>query len=1025
MKFVRFFARRPIGTMMFHSAIAFIGIWSLAKIPIVTVPDLSFPRLSVQASWRGASPEIVESYVTSPIESVSSTVTGVEQIYSVSREGFCNVDITFQRKTAMDFAALELNEKISSLIETLPRGVRINRTIQYSLDEFQAMKGFLSYQLSGPMSLTELRRIAANELRTPLIGIDGVGDVRIWGGAEREIVLELDRNRMHGFGLHPSLGDGFLSDVTLAIPAGQMLFQGKYLPYQVTSAVGPTDNWDEATLESAGIHRIQIRHVGRIVETVGDPNSIVRVDGEHAVTIQIERRADANMIQTANSVYACVEKVSKQLPKGVALHKIEDTTSKFRKSLNTLWKRTLISLLTIFVVLVLFLRCIRGPSVLISTICFSVFPTAALFSAAGIGLNLLTIGGLALGFGMLVDNSMVVMESIHRNRDRVPFLRSVQEGVQAVIMPMTASTFTTAIVLLPFLYIAGTLRIAYLPFAVSVIMSLLASLFVALTLIPTVSRWSIKMPVVRSRSRKLSGFSRLLYSNLLRWILHRPGCVVVLAFIMLATSAWGFFRFVERWHGWWEGSQTYLVVSVRFPIGTEIGEVDRIVRAFEAKVADRAHIARVVTKISGRQGGLKVTFENGISNTDFPVKLKQEFEELAAQFAGGRVSVGGFGIGFDSGSDLMGSKFRFLVKGYDYKRVKDLAEEVARRLSQDPRVMNIEIDGGWGDHQYEVVLMLERGRLNQFDVSVAELLQWLTYQLPSRTFGREILMHGNEVEAQIKFSDYQNFNIRDLKELTLETPSGSLVRLSEISRVFSRRTPDKIPRIDQQYSRLVAFDYRGTFKNGESWLDETLEHTHVPDGFTLSKDWRGSFAKTSVLDVYWAIGFSVLLVYMVTAALYESLLQPIVIILTIPLSLIGIFAIFLITGASFDRTAHIGIVLMVGIVVNNAILLVDRLNYMTSLTDDTNEAVINGCIERARPILMTSVTTIAGLLPILTTGPQEGGFWYSLSIGIVGGLTGSTIFVLTVVPAMYVLVSHFQRRVFADKPRKLKARRAS
>ena len=479
--------RRPTAVAMFVLAVLFTGLASLSRLPLELTPEVSFPKLSVVTYWPDTSPEIVEAFVTSPIEAAANTVSHVRKVSSVSEEGKSTVNVEFARGTDMDFAALELSEKLSLLKDELPYGVQPPKIQKYIPEEFQTGR-FLSYHLTGNFTLPAIRRFALERLRPPLLAVEGVADVQVLGGQDPELQIEIDPEKIKTFNLTEAQVHAALQDLNLRMTAGK-IYQGNFKYDLIIDE--PLTNLEQirnTVIASNNGSVIRMHDVAQVKVGYGQPRSYFRIDGNPAVVINIEKEVGTNTIKVADQVFARLAELKKHFPPTMKLIKERDQSEEIRRELKNLSSRAAFCIAIIFLVLLLFLRNFRSPLIILATIFFSVLLTFNFFYFASLGLNLLTLAGLALGFGMLVDNSIVVLDNIFRQRSQgLHILEAAEKGTREMALPMVASTLTTVAAFIPFLYLTGELRIYYLPFAMAVGFSLLASLLVAFTFTPSLT----------------------------------------------------------------------------------------------------------------------------------------------------------------------------------------------------------------------------------------------------------------------------------------------------------------------------------------------------------------------------------------------------------------------------------------------------------------------------------------------------------------------------------------------------------
>jgi HAE1 family hydrophobic/amphiphilic exporter-1 len=464
------------------------------------------------------------------------------------------------------------------------------------------------------------------------------------------------------------------------------------------------------------------------------------------------------------------------------------------------------------------------------------------------------------------------------------------------------------------------------------------------------------------------------------------------------------------WGGWW-GGDTFIRIIIRLPRGEELERTDELARYFEAKLLETPEVERFETRVYPQYGFMRVTFPEAVEETQIPVAIKEQMVAYSHLFGGAEVRVYGYGPSFYGGG---GSPPNYSIKilGYNYERVRLIAEDLKRRLERFSRVRDVDVNAGgrwWqGEKASEIVLRPDRERLAMHDLTMRDVVYQVRAAVGGRTNQGNIRIGGEEVGFELKMEGYRDLDVLDLAE-TLIQSEDARVRLADVAVIEQRDVLNVILREDQQYQRTVRYEFRGPRRLGDRIRDAVIESTAIPDGYRIEGQQEWSWSDDEQKQIYMVLAVSLVLVFMVTAALFESVRQPIVVLLTVPMALIGVFLIFFYTDASFTREAYIGVIMMGGIVVNNAILLVDHINQLRRRDGFAlMEAVIRGTLERVRPILMTSATTILGLLPlVLFSDFADANIWNALGYALIGGLLSSTLFVLTVTPALYVM---FEKR---------------
>jgi HAE1 family hydrophobic/amphiphilic exporter-1 len=678
-----------------------------------------------------------------------------------------------------------------------------------------------------------------------------------------------------------------------------------------------------------------------------------------------------------------------------------------------------VSAVVIFLVLLAFLRSVPSAGLVFATIAFSVLIALNLIYFGGLTLNLLTLMGLAMGFGLIVDNAIVVLENVYRRREQRGEAPEVaaERGAGDVVLPILASTATTLIVFVPFVYLQGEVRVFYVPLAIVVGLTLLASLLVAFTFIPSLAARILAgrktAPAHAPGTSVEPPLYARFYADLVGFTVRHPWPAIVVTLAAFWGSYQLFDRYVSRWAMWGGGfaGETYISVFINLPRGSSLERSDELVRYFEDRVARMPEVERFTARVTPALGYMEITFPDSLENTAVPVVIKEEMVAFSHTFTGAEVRVYGYGPSFYGGGGSP-PNYGIQVLGYNFERVRDIAEDIGARLSRLSRVVDVDTNSSASrfqrDRASEFVLDVDRERLARHDITVEDVVEGIGAAAAGNARLSYLKLGGEEVQVQVKLDRNEDMDVLALSEVLIPTPAGRRIRLGDVVRVTRREVLAQIRRENQQYERTVAYEFRGPVRLGDVVHEAVIAGTAVPAGYTVQEGETNWFVSEEDREQIWMVlAVALVLVYMVTAALFESLLRPFCVILTVPMALIGVYLIFFYTGVAFTREAYIGGIMMLGIVVNNAILLVDHVNRVRWENPEfpLEIAIVRGTVERVRPILMTTITTVLGLLPLVIFGDAAGSnIWDALALVLIGGLLSSTIFVLTITPAVYGLL---------------------
>ncbi len=1002
---MKIFVERPIATAMIFMALLVLGVYSFLNLPLELAPKEEFPELNINTSWTGVPPEVIQTEITAPIEEKVSTVKGIRKIYSESLNGSSRITLEFDEKTNMEFAHLALREKIAELRDVLPYGVRPN-VEPYEPEEFQE-DPFLEYTISGSYSLHKLREYVKDRIEIGIGSIKGVAGVSVTGGSDPEIKILLDKEKLKTYGISPFAVFGRIQERIEIYPAGRVQKGSQEYIFKVSNPISSSRELGEIVVIHSGANPVKLKDVAEIFPSYQDIYYINRINGQPTIRMTVYKTPRTSTLKVANAVKKKLEEVKQELPRDLVFRVVNDESEKIGKGLRELYLLVGIIVAVIFILVFIVLRSFKPSILVLSSIAFSVLITFNLIYFFKISLNMFTLGGLALGFGLFVDNSIVVFENVLRLREKsVPPVKAAIQGSKEVFLPVLAATLTTMSVFFAFVYFTGRMKIYYLPLAIVITSALAASLLVSFSLIPAMSPRLLK-----GRKEKKEEKVRNFYVKFLKFIMRHPiEVILIIAAIFFGAYKW--FRSevtIGSFFSW--QYQQRLYVSVGMPPGTPIEATDEVIMKFEEKVMQKSYEKEMNTTVTSERAYIIIEFPPEIEFSYHPYVLKEELIQLATNFAGISVGVSGFDPqGYYSSigpTTYYDSRIKFY--GYNLKKLQEITSNLERTLKRNPRIKDVKITSGrygwWRLDSYAYVLKIDKEILRRYNVDP----DYLYYHLQVLMAGRlsmplKAKIEGRETDISIKFPEASMIDLKGLQDEIIRTRGGELVRLKDVSVLEEWPIAGSIDREDQQFQQTIMWEFRGPSKAAERYKEGVYEKLSLPPGFSATLegyDWR--MTEEELGEIKFAIIFSLIVIFMILAALYESFIQPFFILLAVPLALIGVFVAFVIADFPFDSSAYIGVILLGGIVVNNSILLVDHINLKRREGLSALDAVLVGARERIRPIFMTTSTTVLGMLPLILIQleVERRRLWSSLALSAVGGLISSTIFILIVIPIFY------------------------
>ncbi|HEX2093171.1 MAG TPA: efflux RND transporter permease subunit [Longimicrobiaceae bacterium] len=1031
---------RPVAVAMFFLGVVFLGVLSFLRLPIDLLPDVAYPRLVVYTENPSAAPAEVERFVTEPVEQAVSTVPGVQRVESVTREGYSLVTARFAWGTDMDFAALNTREKLDNLRDQLPE--LATRPVVLRTDP--RSEPIMALAVAGPRDLPQLKELSEAVFKRRLEQIDGVALAAVTGGVEREIHVDVDPRRLEAFGLTIDDVATALDRANASAPGGTIR-RGRYRyslrtlgEFQSVAEIGevpvakagsgPSEGGAEGGRGARG--EILLRDVARVTDGFRERESVARYNGEEAVGLLVFKGAEANTVRVAEEVERVLAQLRREYPE-VRIEVAMSQAGFIADALANVVQEVVLGGILAFLVLFLFLREVRYPVAVALAIPISLIATFALLQAAGVSLNIMSLGGLALGVGMLMDNSIVVLENIFRHRERglLPAAAAAL-GAREVQRAITASTLTTIAVFGPIVYVEGVAGELLGALALAVAFSLLASIGVAITLLPTLAaRWGERSgergPVARAFGRVFGppldafdrGFARFTaaYERTLALGMRRRGRVLALAFLLLAAGV-AVGLTLER-SVLPDVDQGAFRARLELPRGTplertaeEAARLERILRADPAVEAVFTRVGRQVA-IAGMDEAesgphtatLEVRLREGASTRRTRARLRPglaAFPPGTGAVESGQATALGRLLGGGE-ADLA-----VRVRGEDLDAALAHAQRVEERLARVTEVTNVRLGTEMG--QPEVRVEIDRERAAQYGIDPRRVAETVEAYMKGTT-ATEFVEFDRKVPIVVRLPEAERRSLA-----TLETLRVDGVPLRELVRVRTASGPSEIRRADQSRVVVVHADVaRGGTDEAAAALHSALAPLPAPHGLRVEIGGENEEMRKGFRDLGFAFLLAVLLVYMLLAAEFESLLHPFIILLAVPLAAVGAMVALWVAGAGINTMSLIGIVILVGIVDNDAVVKVDFINQMRREGMTRRDAIFAAGRARLRPIVMNTVTAMLGLLPMaLGIGPGAE-LQAPLAIAVFGGLLSATGLTLVVIPVAYDVLEEAGERMRA------------
>ena len=1035
MSIPRLAIHRPVTMFMLSGVIILLGTISLMRLPVDLMPDVTYPSITVRVGYAGVGPLEMEELVTRPIEQAMSAVAGLERLESTSQEGSSRVTLNFAWGIDLNEAADDVRNRLDRVRGRLPE--EADAPVMFKFDA--NAQPIMGVGVEGDFDRVTLREMAEHDLSPRLERVPGVASVSVEGGLRRQIHVELSKEKVRALDLPVDRIINLLRSENQNIPVGE-IDEGD-MTYLVRSQ-GQFENLDEirdlVVMTRQGVP-VYLKDIADVKDSTEDLRAFTRINGKPGVRLRVTKQSGQNTVAIADDVRAEVDRINREIPT-LRLAVLDDSSIFIKRSIAAVKEAAIGGAVLVIAIIFLFLRNVRSTIIICTSIPISIIGTFALLYFAGYTLNTMTFGGLALGVGMIVDASIVVLENTFRHmehgKDR---MQAAIDGSEEVWSAILASTLTHIAVFIPLLFLTGVSSILFKQLSIVVMFSLTMSLFVAVTIVPVLCSRLLKLPPPVDERTGLGG--RLYtasetflnnmdhaYSRLIsRALHHRPTVIgagvalVVAAFVILPSIGFELMPATD------EGE---VQVTAELPVGTRIERAQDVAARLESLIPEYVKESDTLITQAGAGGG---GFGGGGTNrTQVTIRLVPKTErsrtseeiaralnkQLAGVIPGAIIQTRASG-GNQQMTRLLGgggdSRISLEVRGDDLAEAQRLAVAAKAVMDRVPEVRNARV--GRDDGRPELALQIDRPKAALLGLSVNSVANNIRTSVGG-TQAAFFRQQGNEYPIIVRLREEDRQRVDDINDILVNTPQGQVLQAKNLLALRNQSGPTEIQRKNQERILRVSAEPEVALSDAVKAVNERLPDIRVGPDFSVGFGAEVEQQAEAFKQLQGVLLLAILLVYAVMASQYESLRDPFIIMFSVPLAAIGVVAALKLTGTTFSLQAYIGVIMLAGIVVSNAILLVDYTNVLRRRDNvPLREAVETAGRTRLRPILMTTLATILGLVP-MSLGIGEGAELQApLARVVIGGLTASTLITLVFVPTVYTIFEEGWKGLRSGLPR--------
>lgn len=1040
--------RKPVTVIIIFGLLILLSLYVSFQVPIDLFPDIQPPFLLLFTSYPGASPEEVEGGVTKVLEGVLTNVSNIQNLTSTSSEGNSMIMLEFDFNQDLSAAANDVRDKLEFVKDFLPDEAASPQIFVLDI----SMMPIMYMSLSGNRPAEELNEIAKNQVQPYLERVPGVSTTSLEGGREKAVRVDIPQNRLDAYDLSITQISQMLMTQNMDTSAGSVQEGSRKILLETAGEFSSIDEIGETVVSYKGapnrstgqveLRTIRLQDIAEVYESYKDQTSVVFIDGEPGIFIQLQKQSGVNSVQVADRVKKQIQEIQDSLPGDVKMELVYDSTKMIRSSLQGVSSSAILGALLAMAVLFLFLRNLKTTFIIGLSIPISLLVTIMLMYFAGITLNLMTLAGLTLGIGMIVDSSIVILENIYRYREKgAKLLPAAELGTQEMITAISASTLTTVSVFLPVLMFKSELDfigVIFEDMAFTIVITLLSSLFIAFTLVPVLSSRFLKIytrkqkPIRNTFWKKIDDSMEAFfvsldngYKRFLDYLMDHKGRTLSIIVLMFALSLMGLgFIGMELMPS---SAEDMVQMTLEMPAGTRLDETKRIVGKIEQSLLQEVEGMESLVTMSGSSGdffsgtagnqGLIMIvlppFEERIeSSQEIQTFLRKEVDKYA-----------GLSYNFSQGANMSGgSPIDITIQSEDLELARKTGEDIkALILDKAPSVTEPEISLGEGIPQVEIVI--DRDKAYSLGLNIYNIGAEVSANIDGKV-ATKYYSDGQEYDIVLSILEKDRSSMEDLDRIFVMNTQGQKIPLSSFTSTRRSISPLSITRENRKRlihvtgNLLPGITPDEAEKQVRRVLDENLV---VDDGVTIGysgevKETMELFGKFLIIVV-----LAVLLVYGVMASQFESLKDPFIIFLSMPLMVIGIVVIYLITGTSISTFSAVGVVMLAGITVNNGIVLVDYTNLLRERGMTIRQACVEAGGNRLRPVLMTSLTTILGMLPMAFSKGEGSELVQPIGQTIVGGMVISTLLTLVFVPVLYAVFNRKHEIKVKERKRKTRA----
>jgi HAE1 family hydrophobic/amphiphilic exporter-1 len=1017
--------KRPVTTILIFTALIVIGIYSLTQLPVDLYPEMELPFVGVVTTYPGASASDIETNITRPIESTLNSVSNLKEMTSRSSDGMSLIFMNYEYGTDLDEASNDIRSNLSFIENYLPEDAEKPTIMKFNT----SMMPIIFYTITAKESYRGLEKILDEKIVNPLNRIEGVGSVSLAGVPGRKVYIDVDPRKMEAYNLTIEQIGNILRAENMNMPAGYIEMGQNDYPLRIQGEFPESDIMKNIVVSSYNGNNVYLKDIAEVRDTIRETKLDTRINSLPGMMLYVQKQSGGNTVKVTKEIEKTLKEIEKELPADVKIEKLFDSATFIRDSVSNLTETLMYAAIFVILVVLFFLGRWRATLIIIVTIPISLVVAFIYLFVTGESINIISLTSLSIAIGMVVDDAIVVLENITRHVERGSRPREAAiYATNEVWLAVIVTTLTVVAVFFPLTFVKGLTGVLFKQLGMLVSITIVTSVFAAITLTPTMSALLLKWYPIRkdtpwytydgSIRKGLDWFDRF-YEKTLKWSLHHKKVVIAVAVLVFAGSM-SLFRVIDT-EFFPEADQSRITATIELQTGTRVDETIKTTDKIDKILKEKYPEIRLVSSSTGvdEDAGFRSMFgSSGTHIISYSIRLvpieertkdaNTLAEELREDLS--RIpEIVDYTVSTSESMSSFGSNTVDIeIYGYNISETNIVAEDLAAKIGKIQGARDVTISRDKSKPELQIILdqnkMIANG-LNTAMVSSA---------IKNRVAGlvaTRLRQSGDEYDVVVRFKESARSSLTDIENIGITNPMSQIIRLGEIANIKEYWAPPTIERKRRERIVTVSFTpYKRSLTQLQREVQKAIDETEVPSDVMVQISGAIQDQMESFMDIAFLLVVSLILVYLVMASQFESLKMPFIIMFSIPFAFSGVAIALFVTHTTLSVISGIGAVMLIGIVVKNAVVLVDFINLMRERGNELYEAISISGRSRLRPVIMTSATTILGMLPLAMSTGSGSELWSPMGVAVIGGLVFSTMVTLVLIPIVYALFARHGER---------------